>query len=217
MKQRSGQGQTQVVVKVGGFDRGQVEAVINCLPPHHYAVYHQPFPPTIHPFSGVSCSLHCMVFAIRTLGHVERASLQKLVAFRPRFATVVALEGCTVPRAIEVMKLGAFTVLADPCLPQELKQAVDSAVANTVHDSHVVTQQHDIEAGYRLLTRRERDVFHLVVAGHTNKAIASQLGVSRKTVEVHRSRVMRKMGASSVPDLVRAAMVLPLIGESRMA
>ncbi len=214
MDQRSGQEQTQIIVKVGGFDQGQVDAVVNCLLPHHYAVYRHPFPPAIHPFPGDLRSPHCMVLAIRKFGRAERASLKRLVAFRPRFATIVALEGCTVPQAIEGMKLGAFTVLTAPFLPQELKQAIDAAAANSAHESRASLQRKDAEASFRLLTLRERDVFRLVVAGHTNKDIAYQLGVSRRTVEVHRARVMRKMGASSVPELVRAAMLLPLLGES---
>lgn len=108
-----------------------------------------------------------------------------------------------VPMAVRAMKLGAVDFIQKPFRDQELIDRVHSALDRDAQDrkEHKVRQK--IQERVDLLTSREREVMHLVVEGQANKEIAFDLGLSPRTVEIHRSRVMSKMEASSLPDLVR--------------
>jgi FixJ family two-component response regulator len=110
-----------------------------------------------------------------------------------------------VPMAAHAMKVGAVDVLTKPVNDEELLQVVSSAIER---DQLARADREALEVLRRRalrLTRREREVLSLVIAGLLNKQIALRLGTSQRTVKVHRGRVMRKMEAASVADLVRAA------------
>ena len=103
------------------------------------------------------------------------------------------------------MKAGAVEFLTKPFRTEELLEAVGQALGR---DSEVRKQRSDTsELRERLgtLTPRERQVLALVVAGFLNKQIAGELGITELTIKVHRGRVMRKMNATSLADLVRMA------------
>ena len=109
---------------------------------------------------------------------------------------------------VRAMKAGAIDFLVKPFDDDEFLAAVEKAL-----EQDKVQRERDAEESYvrdlhAQLTPREAEVFELVVTGMLNKQIAMQLGVSEKTVKVHRGQVMRKMEAGSVPDLVRAHSVL---------
>jgi FixJ family two-component response regulator len=110
-----------------------------------------------------------------------------------------------VPLAVRAMKAGAVEVLPKPFDTQALIESVQRAI-----DSHRVLRESrltldDLRRRFETLTERERAVMSGVVSGRLNKQIAADLGTSEKTVKTHRSHVMRKMAADSVPDLVRMA------------
>jgi FixJ family two-component response regulator len=110
-----------------------------------------------------------------------------------------------VPMAARAMKVGAVDVLTKPINDAELLQAVGTAIKR---DQDARVDREAIEAlRHRAvrLTRREREVLSFVIAGLLNKQIAAELGTSQRTVKVHRGRVMNKMQAGSVAELVRAA------------
>jgi RNA polymerase sigma factor (sigma-70 family) len=110
-----------------------------------------------------------------------------------------------IPKSVRAMKAGAVEFLTKPFRAQEMLDAVRQAV---LRDSELRRQRADrLELRERLgtLTPRERQVFALVVAGLLNKQIADELGTTEMTIKVHRGRVMRKMQAASVADLVRMA------------
>jgi FixJ family two-component response regulator len=112
--------------------------------------------------------------------------------------------GC-VPSSVRAMKQGAIDFLEKPVRDHELLDAVGRAVARSRQQILERRQLADVRVRYATLTARERQVLALVVSGLLNKQVAWELGVSEKTVKVHRARVVRKMAARSLPDLVRIA------------
>ena len=103
------------------------------------------------------------------------------------------------------MKAGAVDFLQKPFDAHDLLDAIGRAVARDARDRILRAEISDIRERVNSLTRREYEVFALVVTGMLNKQIGQELGSSEKTVKVHRSRVMHKMRANSVTDLVRFA------------
>jgi two-component system response regulator FixJ len=108
-----------------------------------------------------------------------------------------------VPIAVEALKAGATDFLEKPFDDTQLLAAVASAIAISQRACQEAAEVADIAARLATLTPREREVLERLVAGHPNKTIAYDLGSSPRTVEVHRARVMEKMGARSLPELVR--------------
>jgi RNA polymerase sigma factor (sigma-70 family) len=101
------------------------------------------------------------------------------------------------------MKAGAIDFLAKPFEDVALLTAIENAVARHVRAKQIKDQVDEIRGRADTLTPREREVMQLVIAGMLNKQIAYQLGISEKTIKVHRARVMEKMQAGSVAELVR--------------
>jgi two-component system, LuxR family, response regulator FixJ len=120
-------------------------------------------------------------------------------------ASVVMLSGhADVPLAVKAMQLGAADFIEKPADPERLLQAVAAAAerAPTSDDADVALARAQVEK----LTSREREVLARLAAGDSNKLAARALGISPRTVEVHRANLMQKMGARSLADLVRAAL-----------
>jgi two-component system response regulator FixJ len=120
-----------------------------------------------------------------------------------RLPVIVMTGHADVPIAVEALKAGATDFLEKPFEEEHLIEAISSAisVSQREHDEAAATAA--IVARIATLTPREREVMDLLVAGQPNKTIAYDLGSSPRTVEVHRARVMEKMGARSLAELVR--------------
>lgn len=116
----------------------------------------------------------------------------------------------TVPMSVEAMKQGAMDFLQKPFDSQRLVEVIRRAIARSRQDEMAHLECLELEHRFDSLSQREREVFRLVVAGFLNKQTAFDLGIAEKTVKVHRARVMEKMQANSMAELVRMAEKLRL-------
>lgn len=133
---------------------------------------------------------------------------QELLRRGNRMPVIVLTGHADVPIAIRAMKLGAYDFLEKPYSDSELLDAVRGALAHQREQDRSESEQASALRALENLTEREREVMRLVVDGSTNKAVAAELGISEKTVEVHRARVMRKTGVGTFSALVRLGLLL---------
>ena len=108
-----------------------------------------------------------------------------------------------VPTTAEAMKKGAVDFLTKPAERDDLLHAVRTSLTRDEQNRARIAEQHDIDKHVALLTPREHEVMTFVITGMPNKAIAAELNISEETVKIHRGRVMHKLEAVSLPELVR--------------
>lgn len=147
----------------------------------------------------------CVVTDVRMPG-LSGLDLQQELSRLGRPMPIVFMTGHgTVPMSVRAMKAGAVDFLQKPVDEQLLLDAIHHALERSGREREESGRQEGIRARIDTLTAREREVFELVVRGLLNKQIAAELGASEKTIKVHRARVMQKMRADSLADLVRMA------------
>jgi FixJ family two-component response regulator len=152
----------------------------------------------------------CLVLDVR-MPELSGLDLQQELAKSNVDLPIIFVTGhADIPMSVHAMKAGAVEFLTKPYREQELLEAIQHAVGR--HQSLRLQRSEvtELEGRYACLTPREREVFPLVTAGMLNKQIAGQLGASEKTVKIHRGKVMRKMHAKSLADLVRISQKLGL-------
>jgi RNA polymerase sigma factor (sigma-70 family) len=110
--------------------------------------------------------------------------------------------------AVEAMQHGAFDFLQKPFRDQDLIDRIQHALVKDHANREELRKRDSIRTRLELLTPREREVLALVTSGKPNKVIASDLGLSQRTVEIHRARVMDKLEATSLAQLVRMTLDL---------
>jgi two-component system response regulator FixJ len=150
----------------------------------------------------------CLVLDIRMPGmsglelqtHLNRAGSALPVIFITGHADV--------PMAVRAMKEGAFEFIQKPFRDQDLLDCINQALQQNAENRASSSRKADITQRLESLTVRERQVMSMVVDGAANKVIAIDLGLSERTVEIHRAKVMEKLGARSVAHLVRLELSL---------
>lgn len=127
----------------------------------------------------------------------------ELAKVRAEIPTVFMTGHGTIPMSVRAMKAGAVEFLTKPFSGDDLLSAIHQALARDRVARAGRAAEDTVRAQLGKLTARERDVLELVAAGRLNKEIAAKLGIVEQTVKQHRGRIMRKLGARSVADLVR--------------
>lgn len=145
----------------------------------------------------------CLVLDIRMPGLGGLELQEKLMEQGSTLPIIFITGHGDVPMAVEAMQKGAVDFIQKPFRDQELLDRISEALKSDQHTRAEIDEKSAIMVRLKTLTNREHEVMNLVVTGKPNKVIAYELGVSQRTVEIHRARVMEKMEASSLADLVR--------------
>jgi two-component system response regulator FixJ len=150
----------------------------------------------------------CVVLDVR-MPLMSGLELQQLLNIRGAIIPVIFITGHgDIPMAVEAMQHGAFDFLQKPFRDQDLLDRVQKALEKDRLNRVQLREKTRIQERRESLTPREREILELMTRGKPNKVMAADLGVSQRTVEIHRARVMEKMGASSLAQLVRMVMDL---------
>lgn len=149
----------------------------------------------------------CIVLDVRMPG-MSGPELQDALIRRGAPIPVIFITGHgDVPMAVEAMRHGAVDFLQKPFSDKDLVDRIQLALTEDRRNRETIGVKDQIRARIAALTPRERQVLDLVTQGKSNKVIAGALGASQRTVEIHRSHVMEKMGANSLAHLVRMTMI----------
>jgi FixJ family two-component response regulator len=146
----------------------------------------------------------CLVLDV-SLPDINGLELQSSMA-RTDHPPIVFITGHgDVPSSVRAMKAGAIDFLTKPWSDEELLHAVHQALERDRLQRRARAELMELEGRFATLTPREREVLPLVASGLQNKQAAAQLGISEVTLQIHRSKIMQKMKAASLADLVRMA------------
>lgn len=146
----------------------------------------------------------CLVLDLQ-LPDISGLELQRSLAETAGPPIVFISGHANIPSSVRAMKAGAIEFLVKPFSDEELLAAIASAIEHDRGERQSRSELAGLREAYGHLSRREREVLPLVVAGMTNRESAVNLGIAEITLQVHRGQIMRKLGARSVPELVRMA------------
>jgi len=153
----------------------------------------------------------CLVLDIRMPGESGLSLQERLVAQEAAIPIIFITGHASVRASVQAMKHGAIDFLEKPFDDQMLLDAINKALAVAAQQRRAQSRRADAKARMARLTPREREVLTHVVAGLANKQIAARLGTTEQTIKVHRGRVMSKMQAESLPELVLLAQLAGVI------
>jgi FixJ family two-component response regulator len=155
----------------------------------------------------------CLVLDIRMPG-MSGLDLQQQLNARNSILPIIVITGHgDVPMAVEAMQAGALDFIQKPFRDQDLLDRISQALERDAENRRVLVEHNAVRARLQSLTPRETEVLRLVVAGRANKVIAGDLNLSQRTVEIHRARVMEKMRAQSLAQLVRMVLAADSSGD----
>jgi len=159
----------------------------------------------------------CLVLDLQLPG-LSGLDLQKRMVEVGMEIPIVFLTGHgNIPASVQAMKAGAVEFLTKPFDEQDLLQAIQEAIERDRRARQQHAEMRELQNRYESLTAREQEVMHQVVSGLLNKQVAAELNITEYTVKIHRGRVMRKMHAESLADLVRMAENLGIHSPKRAA
>jgi FixJ family two-component response regulator len=150
----------------------------------------------------------CLVVDVRMSGMSGLQLLQQLQARQSTLPAIVITGYADVPMAVKAMQAGAMTFLEKPCQEQELWQAIQQALDKDQSLQALRRQTGEIQTRLGTLTEDEVAVLRKLLEGLPNKRIAVDLDIGLRTVELRRANIMKKMGAASLPELVRMAILI---------
>jgi two-component system response regulator FixJ len=153
--------------------------------------------------AGKGLAPGCMVLDVRMPGMDGLALMEELSKRGVVMAVVIVTGHADVPLAVRAMRAGALDFLEKPYTEERLLEAVDKALAADTQASQRRAEMARAASQVATLSPREREVLQALVDGKANKVIAHDLGISPRTVEVHRANLMDKLAARSLPELVR--------------
>jgi RNA polymerase sigma factor (sigma-70 family) len=153
-------------------------------------------------------SAGCLVLDMRMPGMSGLELMERLAEIGVELPVIVVTAYGDIPTAVRAMKGKAVDFMEKPVVQQRLLEQVQKAIASDLKNREVRSDRKQITERYERLTPREREVMWLVVDGQSSKQIASELGVSFKTIEAHRAKIMKKMQVRSVPYLIRMSLHL---------
>ena len=145
----------------------------------------------------------CLVLDVR-MPNMTGLELQEALNKRHSTLPIIFITGHgDIPMAVEAMRRGALDFLRKPFGEDDLLQRVNEALKRATEVRDVRKVMAEVQTHFETLSPREKEVFERIASGQANKFVAAELGISERTVEIHRSQVMRKMGARSLAQLVR--------------
>lgn len=145
----------------------------------------------------------CIVLDIRMPG-MDGMELQKKLNEKHSILPIIFVTGHgDVPMAVDAMKEGAVDFIQKPYREEALLEKIEAALAQDLEQRKTLDEKQEIIRRVKSLTPREAEIMDRMIAGQANKVIAIELEISQRTVEIHRSRVMHKMGTHSLAHLVR--------------
>jgi FixJ family two-component response regulator len=165
--------------------------------------------------TGRSKGPTCLVLDVRLPGLSGLDLQRELIAASIRLPIIFITGHGDIPMSVQAMKGGAIEFLTKPFRDQDLLDAIHVGLSQDRAWLESEDALIDLRTRFETLTPRERQVLSLVVTGRLNKQIAGDIGISEITVKLHRGQVMRKMRATSLPDLARMADKLNLKPEAR--
>ena len=156
---------------------------------------------------GVAEPSGCVLTDVRMPGIDGIELLRRLKARGSRVPVIVMTGHADVPLAVEAMREGALDFIEKPFDDELLLKAVRGALERHAQAAEQSAEAREVGERLASLSDRERDVLNGLVAGHANKVIAHDLGISPRTVEIYRANLMKKMQARSLSELVRMALL----------
>jgi len=150
----------------------------------------------------------CVVLDVRMPGMTGIEALTRFAERNIRLPVIMLTGYSDVPTAVRSLKRGAVDFIQKPFNPQFLLERIQASIAEDATRAGEEEQCAALEQRFNELTAREKEILVQVIDGHTSKEIARVLGISDKTVDVHRTNIMRKVGAASVAELVKLAMMV---------
>ncbi len=156
----------------------------------------------------------CLILDVRLPGKSGIDFQTELANKNIRIPIIFITAHGDIPMSVRAMKAGAVEFLTKPFRDQDLLDAIQLALERDRAARRQQAEIASLQERFESLTQREREVLHFVVSGLLNKQIAAEIGTSIAAVKVHRSQVIRKMGANSLADLVRMAQKLGIHGKA---